>query len=683
MATNQIANLGVKVDPRGAVRGSSKAKRAILGIGKSASRVKQQIFSLNGALGALGAGAVLKSIIKSASGLESLRVRLKFLTGSVDDASVAFDQMTAFASKVPFALEDIQQASPLLLTVVDDVDELNSLLEMTGDIAAVSGLDFVKTAEQLQRAMASGIASADLFRERGVASFLGFEAGVSVSAEETKKRMNEMWKNGTTTAVGATKELASTFQGQVSMMQDAWFKLKIQIADAGVFEFAKEAIEDLTKFLGDPQTLENAKKFGVVLTDIFSAIKSTGEYLLGLPKWVLEVGIVIAFLGGKKARLAIIGISAIAMGIDAVTKAIQDFQNQTEEEKLEGQLEGLEKRAENVSNKYKLALKAFNEFKTLHNLVNPDDIVNLANQRGGTALVEEFARLEQAVRRYKEELPKIETRIKETEGALSIQADTVRNLKDEYKALMGLHMEEHVFGTEQILSLEFYNEQLDKMMKGYKDVGIQATTLGSNLNVVNDHMNRNSMLAHNMAINLQKIADEAELAKEKTKEFADSMATNIEDSIMRMTQGLMSFKDVVKSVFQFVAMEMVKANIAKPLAGALTGILTGDTSRGGAGDGGVLGKMFPNLKLFANGGNPPVGKASIVGERGPELFVPNTAGTIVPNNKMGGQTINVTYAPQVNALDPATAQVVISENAPTIIGVIRQAFNENGTEVAI
>jgi hypothetical protein len=39
---------------------------------------------------------------------------------------------------------------------------------------------------------------------------------------------------------------------------------------------------------------------------------------------------------------------------------------------------------------------------------------------------------------------------------------------------------------------------------------------------------------------------------------------------------------------------------------------------------------------FANGGRPPVGRASIVGERGPELFVPDTAGTIIPNHQLGG-----------------------------------------------
>ena len=236
MATNQIATLGVKVDPRGAVTGASRAKRAITGIGDSARRVKGRIMSMQGALLGLGAGAVLKSIITTASSVESLNVRLKFLTGSTEDAAKAFEVMNDFAKKVPFSLEDIEKASPLLLTVANNVDELNELLEITGDIAAVSGLSFDKTAEQLQRAMASGISSADLFRERGVAAFLGFEAGVSKTGKETAEIIKKMFRDGTTTAKGATDELKDTFQGQVSMMQDAWRELKLAIADAGVFE---------------------------------------------------------------------------------------------------------------------------------------------------------------------------------------------------------------------------------------------------------------------------------------------------------------------------------------------------------------------------------------------------------------------------------------------------------------
>lgn len=54
--------------------------------------------------------------------------------------------------------------------------------------------------------------------------------------------------------------------------------------------------------------------------------------------------------------------------------------------------------------------------------------------------------------------------------------------------------------------------------------------------------------------------------------------------------------------------------------------------------GGILGGIGKALGFFADGGRPPVGRASIVGERGPELFVPDAAGTVIPNHvAFGGQ----------------------------------------------
>ena len=58
---------------------------------------------------------------------------------------------------------------------------------------------------------------------------------------------------------------------------------------------------------------------------------------------------------------------------------------------------------------------------------------------------------------------------------------------------------------------------------------------------------------------------------------------------------------------------------------------------GNAGGSTITGGLF-KLLGFANGGRPPVGKPSVVGERGPELFVPDSSGTIVPNHNLGGST---------------------------------------------
>jgi phage-related minor tail protein len=59
------------------------------------------------------------------------------------------------------------------------------------------------------------------------------------------------------------------------------------------------------------------------------------------------------------------------------------------------------------------------------------------------------------------------------------------------------------------------------------------------------------------------------------------------------------------------------------------------TQRLAAGVTGVLqGKGFAGF--MADGGPVSAGSSYVVGEQGPELFVPHASGTIVPNNKMGG-----------------------------------------------
>lgn len=118
--------------------------------------------------------------------------------------------------------------------------------------------------------------------------------------------------------------------------------------------------------------------------------------------------------------------------------------------------------------------------------------------------------------------------------------------------------------------------------------------------------------------------------------MADSFATSFADVILsgeNLLQGLgQIFKDLAKQILAMI----IKAAILSVLLSA-TGL--------GATQAGV--KMFGEDQsfkgllggMFADGGRPPVGKMSLVGERGPELFVPGTSGTIIPNNALGGGTV--------------------------------------------
>jgi len=54
-----------------------------------------------------------------------------------------------------------------------------------------------------------------------------------------------------------------------------------------------------------------------------------------------------------------------------------------------------------------------------------------------------------------------------------------------------------------------------------------------------------------------------------------------------------------------------------------------------AGGGGFFDGILNFFNGYADGGMPPVGKISLVGEKGPELFIPRTAGTVIPNHMLG------------------------------------------------
>ena len=162
-----------------------RTKAVLGGIRGALGRLKSSIFSLQTAFIGLGAGLVTRNLVNTGKELENLRVRLKFLLKDTNEGAKAFDNMVKFASKVPFSLEEIQAGSGILATVTDNAEDLQNMLEITGNVAAVTGLDFRTASEQIQRSFSAGIGAADLFREKGVRNMLGFKAGATVSIEDT------------------------------------------------------------------------------------------------------------------------------------------------------------------------------------------------------------------------------------------------------------------------------------------------------------------------------------------------------------------------------------------------------------------------------------------------------------------------------------------------------------------
>ena len=156
-------------------------------------------------------------------------------------------------------------------------------------------------------------------------------------------------------------------------------------------------------------------------------------------------------------------------------------------------------------------------------------------------------------------------------------------------------------------------------------------------------------------------------SEEMDKSF-EAIGTTISNSFKGILTGAMSFKDAMKGIISAVIDELFRLFVVQQIVGIVSSAL-GGFKPGGA-SGGASG-----IPRNAYGGSVMGNKPTLVGERGPELFVPGGNGTIIPNSNMrggggGGSPINISVDAR-GASDPAAVRAQVQqgilEAAPAII----------------
>ena len=168
----------------------------------------------------------------------------------------------------------------------------------------------------------------------------------------------------------------------------------------------------------------------------------------------------------------------------------------------------------------------------------------------------------------------------------------------------------------------------------------------------------------------------AERAKDSATigaEAFQSMASSMESALDQFVRtGKLSFSDLINSMISDLLRMVMKSQ--------MSGIFGSLGSMFGFGKGADLAPsqnfgygIIGMGGAFADGGEPPVGVPSLVGERGAELFVPRTAGTIIPNHSLSSvlgqqpQTVyNGTVIQNMNAIDTQSGIQFLTKNKDTI-----------------
>ena len=154
---------------------------------------------------------------------------------------------------------------------------------------------------------------------------------------------------------------------------------------------------------------------------------------------------------------------------------------------------------------------------------------------------------------------------------------------------------------------------------------------------------------------------------------ADRAGRAVETALARAVRtGKLGFDDL-----RGVALSAL-SEIAQAAVSAGVGSLGLGVGGGGIG-GGLLSGLLGMLGLpgRATGGPVSPGRAYMVGERGPEMFVPTSSGQVVAGGGAGGRARDVRVAITVNAPAAAAAETM-ARSGRQVARAVRRALEEAG-----
>ena len=645
-----------------------KSKRALNKVRGNLDSVKKSVFNLRNAFIGLGVGLAVRSLVNTGKSIENLQVRLKFLFGTAEEGAKAFDEMAKFASKVPFSLAQIQQGAGVLAVVSKDAEELAHIMEITGNVAAVTGLDFRTTAEQIQRSLSAGISAADLFREKGVKSMLGFKAGATVSVEETVEAFDRVF-GGDGKFAGATDELAKTFEGTLSMIGDKVFNFKRILLKEGFFPELKKQFGDLDAFIKNEQEVldEFARQIGMTLAKSVQTLADAMKFLHKNFDAVVTTAKI--FIALYLANL----FKNVASSIGLMTVAMLKF---------------------NIATKKNIALFIVGGLISGYVLLS-EELKKLLGLKE-----EELKWVEKSSYAWNKLREKVAFNTEELKNYKDQLFDNIQSFKEHKKSIEAAHNQDTVneFYQNLFRNVTSFVSQKRSMMKSVTDY--DKKQLDEQLKNIQDFEAQkltSSQAHHTKALtNTQDFLDQQDRAYHSYNQRQIFLANQTADlkkqaneEIFTNTKGtLMALSGLSRGAFEaYKKFQIAEATINAIMAAstafktyAANPWMAYAVAASAMVKGMAMVAQIKSTSYREQGGAVQKDKPYIVGEAGREMFVPNQSGNIVPNDQLG-RAVNVNF--NINTVDARGFNELLTNSRATIVGMINSAVNETGRQAII
>ena len=642
-----------------------KNQQALGKVQRDLKKVEARSFSLGkalkaatGALVAFGAVRVGQFIIRTAAQFQDLRVALSAVTGSIENGRKAFDFILDFAKTSIFEVDDLTNTFIKLQGA--GIEPTTKLLTMFQDVASVTA-DRVGTLQAItdlySRTTAGGLGLEELNRlgDRGIPVFKMFEEALGISRLEISKIgrtsegsaiLLEAFEIAANKAFGGSAaKLTNNYSQAVSNLNDAFSGLADAIG-RGFLPVLTDTIKQVSG--GTDNFRELGEVVGVNIGVAFGAIAKGLLLFAKNFKLFLSLGIAVAFfkIAGAAIRL---GGALMVVGNAVVTGLLGPFKKGAS-----------------------ILKSILNFFKK-----NAATITQLAAAVAGTKLIlDEFDKMAK----------KVEGTLVETESQMAKVDEAIEKMKN------------------NVLDADGAFASLRQRLKNLNQLGLDAA-LVKKFETLYDQVQLGTGIVNTGATAFRSFA----------KAVGDSFADAIVDGKNFAESMANAFKSITKAIISSITQLLIEVfvlELLRPKIEAIRDAIFGETKERDKNTKAVEKNTKAKLinaavsfftgGLFANGGEVgyanggkigfggaragggPVGgnNAFLVGERGPELFVPNAAGTIIPNERMGSSLGSTNINFNINAVDAQGVDQILVNRRGLITNIVNEAMSRQGRRFA-
>lgn len=632
-----------------------KINRDINKIQKSSFKLSTALKGAGVALAAVFAVRIGKSIIETTARFEDLNDALASVTGSAQAGGEAFDFVSEFATKTQFGVEDL--TTTFIKLKASGIEPTEDLLTLFTDTAAVTTdqLGSLQAITDLfARTTSGGLGLEELNRlaDRGVPVFRILEEQVGVTrleisemgktAEGSKKLLNGLSKGLRQDFGGATANVVDNLSTQFSNLNIALKNSAMEFGE-GLSPPLKEAVADLTKFVENNEetiaalgrlggaVLQGVVKLFIGFAKALGAVVVGGEKLIGFFKDVKEdTEDVSQDFSGLNSDLNMTGdgFKALLRDTDPVIPQLSEMAFETEE---------LGNNLNDTINATLGLTDALGDYNENEGRTNAELLKEQADEAAAvnreTAIMnrtfpktsESVKTANKALRNYRDNLTEM---LKEYDTAVII-TDTLTSMTQTFASTTESALTDVVMGTKTLK--EALGQIGEAILRDLIGGMIRLFIVGPILEKLADIFGIDMVAGVNRQVDAQK-------------------------NLNRQLQKTI----VLKTILAFLG------------GGFANGGAVGHANGGAIGYGGAR----------ASGG--PVGgsNAFLVGERGPELFIPNTAGTVVSNeasgSRMGGATVNF----NISTVDAEGFDTLLASRRGLITNLISDAMSRQGRRFA-